>query len=176
MADSLYLLVEALGCPTVCRHCWAQGTPYQAMPLGHVSKVLEEADRFCAEHGLGFGAYPMHEPAAHPQATELLRLFADYVGAAEFEPLATTGVPLAARQDWRQLLAVAAKLGTTTVWVAVYGIGTEHDRQVNRPAPGSRPVWPSSGFTRRGCGPAATSSSPGPTRARRCGCWEPWSD
>ena len=133
MAESLSLLVEAVGCPTVCRHCWAQGTPYQAMPLGDVSRVLEEAHRFCADHGLGFGAYPMHELAAHPQAAELLRLFAGHVGAAEFEPLATTGVPLVTRKDWRQLLAAAAELGTTTVWVAFHGIGTEHDRQVNRP-------------------------------------------
>jgi hypothetical protein len=133
MADSLHLLVEVVGCPTVCRHCWAQGTPYQAMPLGDVGKVLEEAHRFCAGHGLGFGAYPMHELAAHPQAAELLRLFTDHVGAAEFEPLTTTGVPLATRNDWRQLLAAAAELGTTTVWVAFHGIGAEHDRQVNRP-------------------------------------------
>ena len=133
MVNSLYLLIEAVGCPTVCRHCWVQGTPYWAMPLGDVSKVLEEAHRFCADHGLGFGAYPMHELAAHPQAAELLQLFADHVGAAEFEPLTTTGVPLATRQDWRQLLAAAAEQGTTTVWVAFHGIGTEHDRQVNRP-------------------------------------------
>jgi hypothetical protein len=74
----------------------------------------------------------LHELAAHPQAVELLRLFADHVGAAEFEPLATTGVPLATRQDWQQLLAAAARVGTTTIWVAFHGIGTEHDRQVNR--------------------------------------------
>jgi hypothetical protein len=74
----------------------------------------------------------MHELAAHPHAAELLRLFADHVGAAEFEPLSTTGVPLAVREDCRQLLAAAAKLGTTTVWVAFHGVGTEHDRQVNR--------------------------------------------
>jgi hypothetical protein len=30
------------------------------------------------------------------------------------------------------VLAAAAKLGTTTVWVAFHGIGVEHDRQVNR--------------------------------------------
>jgi hypothetical protein len=132
MADSLYLLVEVVGCQTVCRHCWAQGTPYQAMPLGDVGKVLEEAHRFCAGHGMEFGAYPMHELAAHPHAAGLLRLFADHVGGAEFEPLATTGVPLATRKDWRQLLAAAAEVGTTTVWVAFHGIGTEHDRQVNR--------------------------------------------
>jgi hypothetical protein len=133
MVNSLYLLIEAVGCPTVCRHCWAQGTPYRAMLLGDVSKVLEEAHRFCADHGLGFGAYPMHELAAHPQAAEVLRLFAGHVGAAEFEPLSTTGVPLAVREDWQELLAAAASLGTTTVWVAFHGLGVEHDRQVNRP-------------------------------------------
>jgi hypothetical protein len=75
----------------------------------------------------------MHELAAHPQAAEVLRLFCDHVGAAEFEPLATTGVPLAVHQDWQELLATAAELGTTTVWVAFHGLGVEHDRQVNRP-------------------------------------------
>jgi hypothetical protein len=132
MVTELWLQVEVVGCPTVCRHCWAQGAPYQAMPVDKVAWVLEQAHRFCDDHGLGFGAYPMHELAAHPQAAEVLGLFADHVGAAEFEPLATTGVPLATRQDWRQLLAAAATLGTTTIWVAFHGIGIEHDRQVNR--------------------------------------------
>jgi hypothetical protein len=133
MVATLSLQVEVVGCPTVCRHCWAQGVPYQAMPLGDIAWALEQVHRFCDAHGLGFSAYPMHELAAHPQAAQLLRLFADHVGAAEFEPLATTGVPLATRQDWRELLAAAAALGTTTVWVAFHGIGIEHDRQVNRP-------------------------------------------
>jgi hypothetical protein len=132
MVTGLWLQVEVVGCPTVCRHCWAQGIPYPAMPVADVAWVLEQAHRFCDAHGLGFGAYPMHELAAHPQAAELLRLFADHVGAAEFEPLSTTGVPLAVREDWRELLAAAAALGTTTVWVAFHGVGIEHDRQVNR--------------------------------------------
>jgi hypothetical protein len=133
MAAMLYLQVEVVGCPTVCRHCWAQGVPYQAMPVSDVAWVLEQTHRFCDAHGLGFGAYPMHELAAHPRAAALLRLFADHVGAAEFEPLSTTGVPLAVREDWQQVLGAAAELGTTTVWVALHGIGSEHDRQVNRP-------------------------------------------
>jgi hypothetical protein len=111
----------------------AQGVAYQAMPVHDVAWVLEQAHWFCDDHGLGFGAYPMHELAAHPQAAELLRLFADHVGGAEFEPLSATGVPLAVRQDWRELLAAAARLETTTVWVAFHGLGVEHDREVNRP-------------------------------------------
>jgi hypothetical protein len=131
-AEQLWLQLEVVGCPTICRHCWAQGIPYQAMPIDDVAWVLQQTRAFCDEHGLVFGAYPMHEVAAHPQAAEILRLFADHVGAAEFEPLATTGVPLATRQDWRELLAATARLGTTTVWLAFHGIGAEHDRQVNR--------------------------------------------
>jgi hypothetical protein len=132
MVSKLWLQVEVVGCPTVCRHCWAQGVPYQVMPVDKVAWVLEQTHRFCDGHGLGFGAYPMHELAAHPQAAEVLGLFADHVGAAEFEPLATTGVPLATREDWQQVLAAAATLGTTMIWVAFHGVGTEHDRQVNR--------------------------------------------
>jgi hypothetical protein len=132
MVATLNLQIEVVGCPTVCRHCWAQGVPYSAMPVADVAWVLEQTHQFCEAHGLGFGAYPMHELAAHPQAAALLQLFADHVGAAEFEPLSTTGVPLAIREDWQQVLAAAARLGTTTVWVAFHGLGVAHDRQVNR--------------------------------------------
>jgi hypothetical protein len=130
--EQLWLQLEVVGCPTICRHCWAQGSSYQAMPVDDIAWVLEQTHAFCDQHGLGFGAYPMHEVAAHPQSAEILRLFADHVGAAEFEPLSSTGVPLATRKDWQELLAAAARLGTTTVWVAFHGIGVEHDRQVNR--------------------------------------------
>jgi hypothetical protein len=133
MVVTLSVQVEVAGCPTVCQHCWAQGLGYQAMRVGEVAWVLEQVHRFCDQHALGLDAYPMHEVTAHPQAAEVLRLFADHVGAAEFEPLSTTGVPLAVRQDWQAVLAAAAKLGTTTVWVAFHGIGVEHDRRVNRP-------------------------------------------
>jgi hypothetical protein len=132
MVATLDLQLEAVGCPTVCRHCWAQGLPYPAMPVDDVAWVLEQTHRFCDDHRLSLGAYPMHELVAHPQAAEMLRVFADHVGAAEFEPLSTTGVPLAVREDWPELLAAAASLGTTTVWVAFHGLGVEHDRQVNR--------------------------------------------
>jgi len=120
--------------------------------------VLEQAHRFCDDHGLGFGAYPMHELAAHPQAVEVLGLFADHVGAAEFEPLATTGVPLATREDWRELLAAAAKLGTSTVWVAFHGLGVEHDRQVNRPGAFAETCLAIQRVHAWGCGPAPTCS------------------
>jgi hypothetical protein len=101
------------------------------MPLEDVRWALDAAQRFCDERGVEFGAYPMHELAAHSDAAEILRLFGDRFGA-EFEPLTTTGVPLAVRDDWREVLAAAREVGTTTVWLAFHGYGDEHDRQVNR--------------------------------------------
>jgi hypothetical protein len=132
----MYLCIEAVGCPTVCRHCWAQGRPYRAMPVQDIAWVLEQAHQFCEDRGLAFDAYPMHELAAHPDAARLFGLFNDHSASAKgeslFEPLPTTGVPLASREDWPQVLEAAADTGTSTVWVAFHGLGEEHDRQVNR--------------------------------------------
>jgi hypothetical protein len=132
----LFLCVEVAGCPTVCRHCWAQGTGYGAMPLADIEWVLEEAHRFCNGAGLAFDAYPMHEMAAHPDAARLFALFnthsASARGGTMFEPLTTTGVPLAVREDWRDVLRAAADAGTINIWVAFHGVGEVHDRQVNR--------------------------------------------
>jgi hypothetical protein len=47
----VYLCLEVAGCPTACRHCWAQGTGYRVMPLADIEWVLEQAHRFCDGRG-----------------------------------------------------------------------------------------------------------------------------
>jgi hypothetical protein len=138
----LYLCMEVAGCPTVCRHCWAQGTGYGVMPLSDIEWVLAEAHRFCDGRGVGFDAYPMHEVAAHPDAARLFGLFNSHSGTVKecgeagggtmFEPLTTTGVPLAIRDDWQAVLRAAADTGTLNIWTAFHGAGEIHDRQVSR--------------------------------------------
>jgi hypothetical protein len=134
--ELLYLCMEVAGCPTVCRHCWAQGVGYGAMPLADIAWALEGAHQFCESRGLAFDAYPMHELAAHPDAARVFGLFnahsASARGGSMFEPWPTTGVPLAVRDDWREVLRAAADTGTVNVWVAFHGVGAVHDRQVNR--------------------------------------------
>jgi MoaA/NifB/PqqE/SkfB family radical SAM enzyme len=49
-----------------------------------------------------------------------------------FEPLITTGVPLAIRDDWQAVLRAAAGTGTLNIWTAFHGAGEVHDRQVGR--------------------------------------------
>lgn len=134
--SSLFLCVEVAGCPTVVPtllgpRAWGTG----AMPLADIEWVLEEAHRFCDGAGLAFDAYPMHEMAAHPDAARLFALFSTYGvsvrGGIMFERLTTTGVPLAAREDWRDVLRAAADMGMVDIWVAFHGVGEVHDRQVN---------------------------------------------
>jgi hypothetical protein len=139
----LYLCMEVAGCPTVCRHCWAQGTGYGMMTLADIAWVLEEAHGFCGGRGLAFDPYPMHELAAHPDAARLFALFNAHGASAAkaagqgcagtmFEPWPTTGVPLAVRDDWHEVLEAAAATGTASLWLAFHGVGEVHDRQVNR--------------------------------------------
>lgn len=133
------LWMEVAGCPTICQHCWARGIPYPAMPVADIAWVLDQARAACAAVGLVFSAFPMHEVAAHPEASVVLRLFSTFPGDPSldegrpmFEPLSTTGVPLAPRPDWAEVLATCRDLGTTVVWPAVHGVGETHDRMVHR--------------------------------------------
>jgi hypothetical protein len=127
----LDMTVEVMGCSTVCQHCWAMGRGYSAMPLSDITWVLQEVRRFCEAHGFAYGGFPMHEVDAHPQAQEVLRLF-DEVWHDHFQPFTTTGVPLATRPDWRDILETLRELHAPTLWFAFHGIDEIHDRAVMR--------------------------------------------
>lgn len=135
MTEMALLIVEVAGCPTICRHCWAQGTPYGSMPVEDIGRVLDGAVPAFASAAIPLLPFPMHEAIAHPDATAVLPLF-QAAAAAEFhplyEPLSTTGVPLATRPDWREVLETCRALGTATVWPALHGVGETHDEIVHR--------------------------------------------
>jgi len=125
-------MVEVSGCPTTCMHCWALGRNYRPMPIEDAAFFLDELSRFCGERGLGYATYPMHEVTAHPDAPDMIRLFAPHLGEA-YDPILTPGTPLASRQDWAEIVAAAKQCGARALWVAFHGYGAEHDRQLNRP-------------------------------------------
>lgn len=127
----LIMNVEVMGCPTVCLHCWAVGRPYQAMAIEDISWVLHEVRRFCTAHQFTFSGYPMHEVLAHPQAAQVLLLFQD-LWKVDFQPLPTTGVPLATRPDWRETLEVLRSYEVPMLWFAFHGREEIHDRMVQR--------------------------------------------
>lgn len=73
----------------------------------------------------------MHEVDAHPQAIQVLHLFAE-VWHDDCQPFTTTGVPLATRPDWREILETLRELNAPTLWFAFHGAGEIHDRAVMR--------------------------------------------
>ena len=81
--------VEVMGCPTTCQHCWAVGRSYQAMPLEDITWVLQEVRCFCDAHDLTVDGYPMHEVAAHPQASQVMKLFHDLLEASGYNIVQT---------------------------------------------------------------------------------------
>jgi hypothetical protein len=131
MLKTLILSMEVSGCPTTCMHCWANGGAYSAMPLADILFVLEQGQRFCENRELIFDPYPLHEMLAHTDVAEILPLVAALHPDA-FEPIATTGIPLAVREDWQVLLAAIKSVGTKTLWFTLHGVGSVHDRVVNR--------------------------------------------
>jgi len=113
-------------------HCWALGRNYRPMPIEDAAFFLDELSGFCGERGLDYFTYPMHEVTAHPDAADMIRLFAPHLGEA-YDPILTPGTPLASRPDWEQIVAAAKQCGAHALWVAFHGYGAEHDRQLNRP-------------------------------------------
>ena len=103
------------------------------MPLDELRSTLEAVHAWCDRRGIEFGCFPMHEVAAHPQAPDVIRLFAQHDRMpAPYQPFTTTGVPLATRDDWREVLEAVRMTGSNTVWMAIHGLAEEHDRQVGR--------------------------------------------
>jgi hypothetical protein len=101
------------------------------MSLEEITWVLLEVRRFCDAQDLTVDGYPMHEVAAHPQASQVMKLFHDLWGVVE-NPVPTTGVPMAMRENWHEFLETLLSLGTYTLWFAFHGAGDVHDKAVLR--------------------------------------------
>jgi hypothetical protein len=130
-ASGVVLQVEVSGCLTACLHCFAMGHPYPSMPLGDIERVVSETRKACDAAGLWFASSPPHEVLAHPDAPQVLRLFHELAGEA-FDPMITTGVPIAIRDDWEDLLAAVEAVGSKSFCLTFHGVGEVHDRLVNR--------------------------------------------
>lgn len=129
------LQVDVTGCPTVCMHCWAQGGHYPAMAMDDINWVLDNTEDFCKENNITLCAFPMNETIAHPEALQMLKKFRKYAeldGRYMMEPLPTTGVPIATRSDWAEILETSKQLGTTFLAFSFHGIEDVHDSIVNR--------------------------------------------
>lgn len=133
---NITVALEAAGCNTACMHCWANGGRYENMAIKDIEYTIKGFYNFCIEYGFNLCTYPMHEPLAHPDIIDVLQLIKDNLIGTKvtelIEPMTTSGVPIATRDDWKKVLTGIKELGSNTIWFAFHGVGDTHDRAVNR--------------------------------------------
>lgn len=101
------------------------------MPLAEVENMLLKFnDYFSNQPDYKLYPFAMFEELAHPQAIEQLKLLRN--NGMEVEPLPTSGIALAVKEDWQAILATVKELEIPFLVLSFHGIGEVHDRAVNR--------------------------------------------
>lgn len=131
MPKTIFLQINSSGCLTTCRHCWAQSKPMPHMPLADVESILQQFSAYFTDNNdYQLIPFPMFEELAHPKASQQLKLFRQY--GMEVEPLPTSGIALAIKDDWQEILSTVKELEIPFLVLSFHGIGEVHDRAVNR--------------------------------------------
>ena len=127
--------VRISGCATRCRHCYVDGGPGPLMPLPEYRRCLDVLrELFDRLQGFGFDVYLWldYEPLLHPDICEILRLTRErFPGSFDISCMPTSGIPLATRGDWREVLEVLEEVGTKEMMFTLHGPEEIHDRAVS---------------------------------------------
>jgi len=131
MKKTILLQINSSGCLTTCRHCWAQSKPFPHMPLSEVESILNQMQNFFANKPeYNFLPFPMFEELAHPQTIEQMQLFRKH--GMEVEPLPTSGIALAVREDWQDVLNFIKESEVPFLVFSFHGLNEVHDCAVGR--------------------------------------------
>lgn len=123
------------GCATECWHCYVCGRPAPAMTLRDYERVLAFVDEFChVADGEGIAAYPYLdlEPMLHPKIVRLLSPAKTLDCFSMPACVPTTGIPIARRDDWEQVLAAYQQAGVRQLEFTLHGPEGLHDKAVSR--------------------------------------------
>ncbi len=123
------------GCAASCWHCYVCGGPTTFMPTQNFEKVcrfVDEFKRIAQAKEITVYPYLDLEPMLHPEISELLSL----VRVAEWFSLPscipTTGMPIAAREDWERVLESYWGAGVRQLEFTLHGPEEIHNRAVSR--------------------------------------------
>lgn len=125
---TINLAIKAAGCDTTCMHCWANGGRYTNMPYNDLERVVHLFSNYCKTNNYKFSFYTMHELLAHPDAVRILQL----EGQESSNVMPTSGIPIAIRDDYKDLFDTLLKLGQNILCFSLHGIGNTHDMAVGR--------------------------------------------
>ena len=121
------------GCQTRCWHCYVEGGPGPRMSFSQIVDVGAFLRRAIPRLGERFEhVYPYLdlEPVSHPEVVKVLRFFASE-GIFPFNAFVpTTGVALARRSDYREVLDVCKELGVKGFEFTLHGPQDVHNEAV----------------------------------------------
>ena len=128
------LVINAAGCETTCSHCWANGGRYKNMSFDDIQLVVNLFKDFAGNNGYNLGFSVMHELLAHQDAVRIVQLKNEqnkdnpYYHAHQ---IPTSGIPIAIREDYKELLDGLVENKVTNLHFALHGMGATHDTAVN---------------------------------------------
>ena len=130
----IYLSITAAGCETDCIHCWANGGRHKNMAFDDIEFVVKSFKNFSGSNGYKLGFNTMHETLAHPDAISILKLRNEQnkeIPNFVLKFIPTSGIPIAIREDYKELLDGLAELEFEGFHSVLHGFGETHDKAVS---------------------------------------------
>lgn len=126
--------IRVSGCVTKCWHCYVDGGPGSFMVLDEFKEVLaylKELSKIALDRGVRLDPYLDLEPLLHPDCLEIFRLAYGLDSGFFGSCIPTSGLPIATRTDWENVLKVLADVGIRELQLTLHGSGKLHDRATN---------------------------------------------
>jgi MoaA/NifB/PqqE/SkfB family radical SAM enzyme len=134
------ITIRLAGCATRCWHCYVDGGPCEDMTSTEYHRALDllepvfqglQADGTTDSTDLYLGM----EPLMHPEVAELIPETKERFGDVfdiEGMPMPTSGYPLSARGDWREVLDAVKGVGCREMMLTLHGPTDLQDRAQGR--------------------------------------------
>ena len=127
------LNMKVAGCPTTCLHCARSGRAYPSMSLDNIRIAADAFAEYGERNGARINPAMMNEHLEHENPVEVARMLRERFDALEVETVATDGVSLGKRTDWKDVISGLQRLGTRQFWFSFHGYRETHDQIVQRP-------------------------------------------
>ncbi len=126
--------IRVSGCASKCWYCYVDGGPGPLMSLDEFKEVLaylKELSKIVLDKSVRLDPYLDLEPLLHPDCLEIFKL-AYEVDSEFFGPcIPTSGVPIATRTDWKDVLNVLADVGIRELQLTLHGPRKLYDSATN---------------------------------------------
>ena len=130
--------IRISGCATRCWHCYVNGGPGPIMPLEEYRRCLDALipifDRLEKYSFKRIDLWLDYEPLLHPDICEILTITKENFGT-HFDTFnfPTTGIPIATRSDWEEILDTLRMIGTNEIEFTLHGPEHIQNKATNHP-------------------------------------------